>query len=109
MSYGGLALITWVTIAIGDPFTIQYAKRTTPKEWWTSELFLSSTMSIALGWAVAFLGATVISTIGALTGFKFLSIHGLAIGCMLLAVIWHKRILDKTMAKAKVLSGSQGR
>ena len=103
---GGLAFITWATIVIGDPFTIQYTKRTTPKEWWTSELFLSSNLSIALGWAVAFLGATVVSIIGALSGFKFLFILSLAIGCMLLAIIWHKRVLDETMAKAKVLSKS---
>jgi hypothetical protein len=63
-------------------------------------------MSIAVGWAVAFLGATVISVIGALSGFKFLFIHSLAIGCMLLAILWHKRVLDETMAKAKVLSRS---
>lgn len=103
LSYGGLALITWATIAIGNPFTIQYAKMTTPKEWWTSELFLSSNLSIALGWAVAFLGATIVSIIGALSGYEFILIHGLAIGCMLLAIVWHKRVMDKTIAKAKVL------
>lgn len=107
LSYGGLALITWATIAIGDPFTRQYARRTIPKEWWTSELFLSSTMSIALGWAVAFLGATVISVIGAFSGFKWTFIHGLAIGCMLLAILWHKRVLEETEAKAKVLRTSR--
>ena len=64
---------------------------------------------MALGWAVAFLGATVLSVIGALTDFKFLFIHSLAIGCMLLAIIWHKRVLDETMAKAKVLSNPKGR
>jgi hypothetical protein len=106
LSYGGFAIITWATIAVGDPFTRQYARRTTPKEWWTSELFLSSNLSIALGWAVAFLGATVVSIIGALTGFKFLLIHSLAMGCMLLAILWHKRVMDATMAKAKVLSRS---
>jgi hypothetical protein len=106
LSYGGIAFITWATIAIGDPFAIQYARRTTPKEWWTSELFLSSNLSIALGWAVAFLGATVVSIIGAISGFKFLFIHSLAIGCMLLAIVWHKRVLGETMAKAKSLSRS---
>ena len=63
-------------------------------------------MSMALGWAVAFLGATVVSIIGALTGFKFLLIHGLAMGIMLLAILWHKRVMDETMGKAKVLSRS---
>jgi hypothetical protein len=104
LSYGGLALITWATIAIGDPFTRQYARRTTPKEWWTSELFLSSTMSMAVGWAVAFLGATIISVIGALMGFRFIFIHSLAMGCMLLAILWHNRVMAETKAKAKVLS-----
>jgi len=106
LSYGGLASITWTTIAIGKPFTIEYAKRMTPKEWWTSELFISSNKSISLGWSIAFLGATVISITGALSGFKFLFINGLAWGCMFLAIIWHKRVLDDTMAKAKVLRGS---
>jgi hypothetical protein len=89
-----------------SPFTRQYARRTIPKEQWINELFLTSTMSIALGWAVAFLGATVVSVKGALSGFNFLSIHSLAIGCMLLAILWNKRILDETMKKAKVLSRS---
>ena len=104
LSCGGLAFITWATIVIGDPFTRQYARRTTPKEQWTSELFLSSTMSIALGRAVAFLGATEVSVIGARSGLNFFSIHSLAIGCMILAIIWHKRILNETIEKAKVLS-----
>jgi len=89
-----------------SPFTRQYARRTIPKEQWINELFLTSTMSIALGWAVAFLRATVVSVKGALSGFNFLSIHSLAIGCMLLAILGNKRILDETMKKAKVLSRS---
>ena len=38
--------------------------------------------------------------------FKFLFIHSLAIGCIFLAIIRHKRVLDETKAKAKVLSRS---
>ena len=101
LSYGGLAIITWATIAIGNPFTMQYAKRITPEAYWNSELFLSSNRSIAVGWATAFLGAAVISVIGALWGLKFLLIHGLAWGCLVLAIIWHKRVMDDTTAKAK--------
>jgi hypothetical protein len=103
LSYGGIAFITWTSIAIGDPFTRQYARRTVPKELWTNELFLSSTMSMALGWSIAFLGGTIISIVGALLGLKWIFIHSLAAGCMVLAIFWHNRIMNETQAKAKKL------
>jgi hypothetical protein len=101
LCYGGLAFIAWASIAMGDPFTRQYARRTFPKELWTNSLFLSSTMSIALGWSIAFLVGTIISIIGALLGFRWVFIHVLAWGCIVIAILWQNRIINETRAKAK--------
>lgn len=103
LSYGCLAAVAWATIALGDPFTRQYGRRTVPKEYWTSQLFLSSTSSIALGWGIAFSGATAVSIIGALTGMNWRVLQALALGCMLLATLWHARIMKETQEEAKRL------
>ena len=109
MSYGGLALISWATIAIGDPFTSQYARRSVPKEYWKNDLFLSSTMSMAVGWSAAFFGAFAVSFVGALSGLKVVLIQGLALGCMLLAILWHMRVMDETQVKAKKMQEEQSK
>ena len=109
MSYGGLALISWATIAIGDLFTRQYARRSVPKEYWKNDLFLSSTMSMAVGWSAAFFGAFAVSFVGALSGLKVVLIQGLALGCMLLAILWHMRVMDETQAKAKKMQEEQSK
>jgi hypothetical protein len=103
LSYGCLAAVGWVTIALGDPFTRQYGRRTVPKEWWTSQLFLSSTSSIALGWSIAFSGATVVSIVGASIGVNWRVLQALALGCMLLAMLWHARVMKATGEEAKRL------
>ena len=91
--YGGLSVFSWATILRGDPFTREYARRMIPREYWQSSLFLNSTKSIALGWSTAFLVATMISLVGALMGFKSSLIYSLGIGCMIIAILWHRRVL----------------
>ncbi len=101
--YGGLSVFSWATILRGDPFTREYARRMVPKEFWQSSLFLNSTKSIALGWSAAFLGATVISLAGVLMGFRSSLIYSLGIGCMIIAILWHRRVYAATQAEGKRL------
>lgn len=100
---GSLAAFTWATILRGDPFTREYARRMVPKEHWQSRLFLESTKSIAMGWSTAFLGATVIFLAGALTGFNGSLIYVLGIGCMIPAILWHRRVYEATQTEGKRL------
>jgi membrane protein YdbS with pleckstrin-like domain len=51
---GGLLAIVLVSLAIGMPFTLQYARESVPKELWTSPLFMSTNRRITAVWAVAF-------------------------------------------------------
>jgi hypothetical protein len=51
---GGLLAIVLVSLAIGMPFTLQYARESVPKELWTSPLFMTTNQRITGVWAAAF-------------------------------------------------------
>lgn len=101
--YGGLAVYSWGTILRGDPFTREYARRMVPKEYWQSRLFLESTRSIALGWSTAFLGAAIISIAGVLMGIGTSLIYSFGILCMIIAILWHRRVLAAAQAEGERL------
>ena len=50
----GLFAIVLVSLAIGMPFTLQYARERVPKEYWTSPLFYTTNQRITGVWAAAF-------------------------------------------------------
>ena len=51
---GGLLVIVLVSLAIGMPFTLQYARESVPKEFWTVPLFITTNQRITAAWAAAF-------------------------------------------------------
>lgn len=82
---GGLLAIVLVSLAIGRPFTLQYAREQVPKEYWASPQFMAANRVISTAWAAAFLilvaadaaaeylaaiplWLDVVASIGALTG-----------------------------------------
>jgi hypothetical protein len=56
---GGLFTILLVSLAIGAPFTLQYARERVPKEYWASPLFLATNPRITGVWGAAFAVMTV--------------------------------------------------
>ncbi|MCF4125094.1 hypothetical protein [Methylobacterium sp. SyP6R] len=50
----GLLLIVLASLAIGQPFTLQYARETTPPEVWGTAPFRQVNRTITLVWAAAF-------------------------------------------------------
>jgi hypothetical protein len=50
----GLLAIVLVSLAIGRPFTLQYARERVPKEFWTAPLFIHANRLITSAWAAAF-------------------------------------------------------
>jgi hypothetical protein len=50
----GLFTIALVSLLIGQPFTLQYARESVPKEFWSSPLFLSTNRWITAVWTAAF-------------------------------------------------------
>jgi hypothetical protein len=50
----GLLLVVLVSIAIGRPFTLQYAREQVPAEYWQSPVFIRTNYIITAAWALAF-------------------------------------------------------
>jgi hypothetical protein len=50
----GLFAIAFVSLLVGQPFTLQYARESVPKEFWSSPLFLSTNRRITAAWTAAF-------------------------------------------------------
>jgi hypothetical protein len=49
------------------------------------------------------LGATAISFIGALMGVRGSIVYSMGIGCMIIAILWHSRVLAASEAEGKRL------
>ena len=64
MSSLALAAFTFGSLLVGNPFTLPYAKETTPREYWDSPIFLSVNRVITLMWALAFTVAAVAGLYG---------------------------------------------
>jgi hypothetical protein len=64
VSNAAIALITVVSIAVGRPFTLQYARETTEAEYWDTPLFLRINYIISAVWAGVFLVTAVVGYIG---------------------------------------------
>jgi hypothetical protein len=64
MSSLALAAFTLGSLLVGNPFTLPYAKETTPREYWDSPIFLSINRMITLVWALAFTVAAVAGLYG---------------------------------------------
>jgi len=61
---GGLTLISLLSLAIGRPFTLQYAKEQIPEQYWNTSLFIRTNQLITIVWTLAFVistGATAAS------------------------------------------------
>jgi uncharacterized membrane protein len=50
----GLFAIALVSLLVGQPFTLQYARESVPKEFWSSPLFLRTNRQITAVWTAAF-------------------------------------------------------
>ncbi|NQU95065.1 MAG: hypothetical protein HQ549_02365 [Candidatus Omnitrophica bacterium] len=66
ISNGFLASLIWVTILIGKPFTLQYARADLPKERWDDPKVMRSCRFIAIIWALLLTFSTSISYFKAL-------------------------------------------
>jgi hypothetical protein len=51
---GGLFAIGLVSLLIGQPFTLQYARERVPQEYWSVPLFIATNRWITAAWTAAF-------------------------------------------------------
>jgi uncharacterized membrane protein len=63
ISSGVLAAIGFGSLAIGVPFTLQYAKESAPREVWDSPLFKRINVVITLVWSLIFLATALLGIV----------------------------------------------
>lgn len=96
-----LATFALVSLAIRKPFTLAYARDTTPEEHWDSPLFMKINYAISTAWAAAFTFSAVVGAISAVTGAsaEFWTSWILPIGAILFAVEFTEFYPDYATAK----------
>jgi len=67
-SSGTLAVVAGVSLAVGKPFTLGIAKRTTPREVWALKPFFRANAVITAVWTAAFAVTAVVLAVVAHTG-----------------------------------------
>jgi hypothetical protein len=63
ISSGALALIVTLSIAVGHPFTEQYARERVPEEQWHTPLFRRTMLVMSGVWALIFVAMAILGTI----------------------------------------------
>jgi hypothetical protein len=89
LANGTLALAAWVTIAIGKPFTLDYARAHTDRALWNDPRFVRLNMLITGVWASVFTLNTVLSW-GKMVQFALpgLAYDGVQYSCLLAAAVF---------------------
>lgn len=66
LSHGFMALLMWLSIVVGRPFTLPFAKRRAPQHVWNAPMFRRTNLIISALWAASFtLGTIVLLSIAA--------------------------------------------
>jgi hypothetical protein len=102
---GGLLAIVVVSLGIGRPFTLQYARERVPAQFWNSPLFLTTNQIITAVWAGAF--AVLVAADAAAEYVPAVPIWvdvGASVGA-LLAAIWFTRWYPDRVRRAVVSGG----
>ncbi len=106
LAHGTLALSTWYTLAIGKPFTLEYAKDHAPREMWTHPAFIATNNLLTGVWGTVF-------TLGALIAWLKMTVkvdpewlyevanYSLMVGCMAFTTRYPEWIKQRRMAEAK--------
>jgi hypothetical protein len=79
---GGLTMVVLISLLTKKPFTLPYAKETTPPPIWDLPIFLQVNMTISAAWAAAF-GVMTAADLAALLGFLALPLD-IALGLLAL-------------------------
>ena len=106
LAHGTLALSTWYTLAVGRPFTLEYAKDHAPREMWTHPAFIATNNLLTGVWGAVF-------TLGALIAWLKMTVkvepewtwevanYSLMVGCMAFTTWYPAWIKARRLAQAK--------
>lgn len=107
---GGLMIIALVSIVIGRPFTLDYAREQVPKEFWRAPLFLRSNYIIAGVWVLTFAAMTAADALATFnTRFSVSLDIAASLAALVLAVAFTARYPARVRARAAQSSSAPPR
>jgi len=63
LSNSALAFVMWLTLLLGKPFVLQYARRDLPKEHWNDPSFIRGCTQMTIVWAILMTVSVVVSIV----------------------------------------------
>jgi hypothetical protein len=105
---GGLLLIVVVSLVIGMPFTLQYARESVPQEFWATPVFLRTNVRITAVWAAAFAVLTAADAAAHYVEAVPLWIDVAASIAALAAAVWFTRWYPAVVRRRVALAGNAG-
>jgi hypothetical protein len=98
---GGLLTIAFVSIVVGNPFTLQYAREQVPQELWRAPFFLRTNYILAGVWVLAFAAMTAADAAATFDKHFPLALDiASGLGALTLAVIFTARYPARLRARA---------
>jgi hypothetical protein len=97
----GLLAIVLISMAIGRPFTLQYAREQVPPEYWQSPRFLRVNQIITGVWALAFLAGVVMDLVTMFRPAVPTAVHVAVVVVSLLAAIKFTQWYPKKVAASR--------
>jgi all-trans-retinol 13,14-reductase len=99
LTWSLFAIVTWVTFAIGFPFTFQYAREQAPREIWDHPVFVRLNVILTLAFGLMFTVNAGLGFIGVTTGHA-LTIGVivpilLLVGCLVFSAQYPKRYIQR--------------
>ena len=70
--WGLFAVVAWITLIIGVPFRLQYARERAPRELWNQPLFRRVHFRVSVAWAIIFTLDTILAAIALSVGHRLL-------------------------------------
>ncbi len=70
-AWGIFALVAWITILAGSPFTLEYAREQAPPEVWGQPLFYRMNLQMTAVWALIFMMGAVLGVLSLYVGYVF--------------------------------------
>jgi hypothetical protein len=105
---GGLFLIAAVSLVIGQPFTLQYARESVPREFWNSPVFSSTNVRITAVWTAAFAIMTAADAAAEYVEAVPLWVEIAATVAAFVAAVWFTRWYPAMVRRRVGLAGNAG-
>ncbi len=99
LSWGTFALVTWVALLAGFPFTIQYAREKAPPEIWDHPLFIRLNVILTVVFGLMFSVNTIFGVMALRTGDLLLLglvvPLSLLVGAIVFSMVYPKRYFER--------------